>query len=245
MLTPSLLVGVLAITLVLVGCEGEAPAPALPPAAEVVPEVIIEIPSLASKPKVKVSETSIPTPGIPRAAYQYQRDLIRNARVIWGITAPVATFAAQIHQESGWRPDAKSKYASGLAQFTPDTADWISRLYAGELGENQPLNPSWALRALVTYDNRLWHVIEAADDCERMAMTLSSYNGGLGWLQRDTRLARAAGADTRRWFGHVERFSNRAQWAIEENRGYPRRILLKLERVYLSWGPGVQCSGVT
>lgn len=178
---------------------------------------------------------------IPRNALLYRSDLIRNARVIWGLNAPVATFAAQIHQESGWRKDAKSPFATGLAQFTPDTADWISKRYAGELSENQPLNPGWALRALVTYDNHLWRAITAADDCEHMAMTLSSYNGGLGWLQRDIRLTRAAGYDPLRWWGNVEKFSNRAKWAIEENRGYPRRILLVLEKLYLSWGPGAEC----
>ncbi len=205
-------------------------------------EVVDLVPFALAPPAVVTAGAD---PGVPRAAYQYQRDLVRNARVVWGLAAPVATFAAQIHQESGWRADARSKYASGLAQFTPVTADWISKLYVGELGENQPLNPSWALRALVTYDNRLWNLIIAADSCERMAMTLSSYNGGLGWLQRDIKLAREAGADTARWFGSVEHYSNRAQWAIEENRGYPRRILLKLERLYFGWGVGAGCKGIT
>ncbi len=220
---------------------GRRPPDPVPKGEVAEPEVVVS-PSTSEPAIIPPAKTE---PGVPRAAYQYQRDLIRNARVVWGITAPVATFAAQIHQESGWRSDAKSKYASGLAQFTPATADWISKLYAGELGENQPLNPSWALRALVTYDDRLWKVIIAADSCERMAMMLSSYNGGLGWLQRDIKLAREAGADTTRWFGSVEHYSNRAQWAIEENRGYPRRILLKLEKLYMRWGPATGCKGIT
>src|SRR5688572_15590130 len=45
---------------------------------------------------------------IPPDAKRYKRDLIRNARAIWGLDAPTSTFAAQIHQESGWRVDAKS-----------------------------------------------------------------------------------------------------------------------------------------
>ncbi len=65
---------------------------------------------------------------IPREAQQHRRDLTRNARMIWGLDAPVSTFAAQIHQESAWRPDARSPYAHGLAQFTPATADWIGDL---------------------------------------------------------------------------------------------------------------------
>ncbi|ECE5264246.1 lytic transglycosylase domain-containing protein, partial [Salmonella enterica] len=42
----------------------------------------------------------------PQAALQYRDDVIRNARLEWGLSAPVADFAAQLHQESGWRPDA-------------------------------------------------------------------------------------------------------------------------------------------
>ncbi|NGI10110.1 lytic transglycosylase domain-containing protein, partial [Escherichia coli] len=41
----------------------------------------------------------------PQAALQYRDDVIRNARLEWGLSAPVADFAAQLHQESGWRPD--------------------------------------------------------------------------------------------------------------------------------------------
>lgn len=35
------------------------------------------------------------------AQEQYRRDLTRSARLVWGLDAPVATVAAQIHQESG------------------------------------------------------------------------------------------------------------------------------------------------
>jgi soluble lytic murein transglycosylase-like protein len=166
------------------------------------------------------------------------------ARATWGLNAPVATFAAQVHQESGWRPDARSRFAGGLAQFTPDTAEWISQAYAGELGANQPFNPAWALRALVRYDLHLWALIRAVSDCDRMAMALAAYNGGLGWVQRDQRLAVAAGADPMRWWGHVERHTARADWAREENRGYPRRILLQLQPRYKAWGLGVLCPAV-
>ena len=179
---------------------------------------------------------------VPQRAYQYQRDLTRNARLVWGLNAPVATFAAQIHQESAWLPDARSPYANGLAQFTPATADWISEAYPHELGDNRPFNPSWALRALVRYDRHLWSRVDASNECERMAFTLSSYNGGGGWVSRDRKLAEQSGADPNKWFGHVEHYSTRAKWAFEENRAYPRRILLTLEPMYSAWGLGVRCA---
>ena len=60
---------------------------------------------------------------IPAQAERYRALLIREARVVWGMDAPVATFAAQIHQESMWRSDAVSRAgAQGLAQFMPKAA---------------------------------------------------------------------------------------------------------------------------
>lgn len=177
---------------------------------------------------------------VPERAHQYQRELIRNARYVWGLDAPIAVFAAQIHQESGWRPEVSSKYADGLAQFTPATATWIGGVYS-DVGKADPFNPSWALRALVRYDKHLYDRNQAATECDRWAFTLSAYNGGNGWVNRDRRLAAAAGADPMRWWGHVERYSGRAQWAIKENRGYPQRILLVLQPRYLGWGPAIDC----
>ncbi|EHW2218196.1 transglycosylase SLT domain-containing protein [Salmonella enterica subsp. enterica serovar Abony] len=177
----------------------------------------------------------------PQAAQQYRDDVIRNARLEWGLSAPVADFAAQLHQESGWRPDAISPVgAQGMAQFMPATADWISQLVPG-LNSREPFNPAWAIRALVSYDRWLWQRVSAADNCERMAMTLSGYNGGLGWVQRDKRLATQQGLDGTRWFGHVATVNagrSAANW--RENRHYPQRILRELAPRYLTWG-GSSC----
>ncbi|MFE8103581.1 transglycosylase SLT domain-containing protein [Brenneria goodwinii] len=173
----------------------------------------------------------------PAAAQQYRGELIRNARLIWGLNAPVADFAAQIHQESGWNPRAVSPVgAQGLAQFMPVTAQWISGIMP-ELKTKQPFNPAWAIRAMTRYDRWIWQRVNAADDCQRMAMTLSGYNGGLGWVQRDQKLAAQRGLDRQRWFGHVAAVNagrSKANW--RENRHYPQRILLELAPRYLTWG---------
>lgn len=179
---------------------------------------------------------------IPRAALQYRHVLVGNARFVWGMNAPIAVMASQVHQESGWRADARSAYASGLTQFTPATADWISAKFADELGDNQPLNPSWALRALARYDKFLYdRQRTAATDCDRWAFTLSAYNGGEGWVNRDRALAAQRGATPNRWWGHVEKHSPRGAAAFTENRNYPRRILLVRQPPYRAWGPGVNC----
>lgn len=171
---------------------------------------------------------------MPRNALKYQRDLTRNARMIWGLNANVPVLAGQIHQESRWRENAQSKYAGGLAQFTPATAEWISGAY--QLGAAEPFNPAWALRALVTYDKHLWDRSAGKDGCQRWGFTLASYNGGSGWISKERKLARSAGEDEDVWFGGVERFSARAQWAWQENRDYPRKILFQHQPIYQAWG---------
>lgn len=178
---------------------------------------------------------------IPLDAGKYKRELIRNARLVWGLSAPTATFAAQIHQESGWRADAVSPVgARGLSQFMPATATWISGLQIA-LQSNEVGNPQWDIRALVEYDKWLYdRVPDAMTHCEQMAFVLSSYNGGLGWLQKDVALTKVKGDDPAQWFGNVEKYNGgRGAAAFIENRGYPNRILNILERRYRDDGWGI------
>ena len=189
--------------------------------------------------------TLIASAQVPHAANRYRADLTRQARQVWGLDAPVATFAAQIHTESLWRLDAVSPAgARGLAQFMPGTETWINGLYRWQ---GDAMNPTWALRALVTYNRWHWDRIKnTANDCERMAFAMSAYNGGLGWVQRDRALASSKGLDSARYWGAVESVNaGRSAVAIRENREYPRLILKVREPIYQTagWGRGV-CDSV-
>lgn len=176
---------------------------------------------------------------VPAQAQRYRADLTRNAHAVWGLDAPIATFAAQIHQESGWNSAARSAYAGGLAQFTPATATWISGIYARDLGENQPFNPSWALRALVTYDKRLYGQVKGDSDCDRMAFALSAYNGGLGWVYKRQKHSPSPG----KCFAATCEINPGISAANQkENSRYPRVILLKWQPIYARWGRGVSCA---
>lgn len=179
--------------------------------------------------------------GWQRRAALFKPILIRESRVQWGLNAPVPLFAGQIHQESLWIPTAKSKYANGLTQFTPATERWVKRKYPQSLGWGNSNNPRWAIRALVTYDKWLYGRIDALTDCDRFAMTLSAYNGGLGNLQKDKRLTLQRGQSPYRWWGNVENHSRRAKWAFKENRGYPRKIIYQHQPKYLTWGDRKIC----
>lgn len=177
---------------------------------------------------------------IPPDAWQYQRYLTREAQAQFGVTAPVARMAAQIHQESAWRPAVCSHAgACGLAQFIPSTANWMAEMHPRTLAPADPANPLWAIQAQVRYNHWLEQRIDAANDCALWAMLLSAYNGGIGWLGRDRQLAEQDGANKDYWFGQVEKYSQRADWACEENRGYVSRILFDLEPRYSDAGwPG-------
>lgn len=173
--------------------------------------------------------------GIPRDAQRHQATLKREAQRVWGLEAPVATFAAQIHQESRWREDARSPVgAVGLAQFMPATSNWIGGLYAS-LGDRAPTNPTWAIRALVTYDKWLADRVKSVNGCEQMAFALSAYNGGLGWVYKRQKLSPEPG----RCFGATCDINPGVTPASQrENAHYPEVILRRYEPLYAGWGAG-------
>lgn len=177
----------------------------------------------------------VATDQIPAKATAHRLQLRREAQRVWGLDAPVATFAAQIHQESRWRLDAVSPVgAEGLAQFMPKTAGWIGTVDLGLAGA-QTMNPTWSLRALVTYDRWLWVRVKADGDCERMAYVLSSYNGGLGWVYKRQKLSKVPGV----CMGQTCTINPGIHPASQrENELYPRLILLRYEPLYATWGKG-------
>lgn len=183
---------------------------------------------------------------IPRAAQQYRAQLIREARAVWGLSAPVSVFAAQIHTESWWRNDTVSSVgAQGLAQFMPSTAKWLPTV-APETGRPAPFDPRWSLRACVTYDKWLHDRLRPMRGAslaigEHMAFMLSAYNGGLGWVGKDRALAARTGRNPDRWFGHVSDVNaGRNKSAIKENRRYVT-LIFQRQSAYVAagWGPGV------
>lgn len=224
---------VFAFALILIGCkEEQPPQPKVQPPA---PTIILKAEPVIAEPQPLPASPA--APGVPREALRYQRDLVGNARAVWGLNAPVATFAGQVHQESTWKANARSRTgAAGLAQFMPRTSDWISGLYSDELGANEPLNPAWALRALVRYDRYLYDRIGKWEtDCDRVMFSLASYNGGLGWVNK--RMAKSP----RPGHYYTTAFINPgiAPSNQKENEEYAHRIVKRWQPLYLAWGLGV------
>lgn len=174
---------------------------------------------------------------IPQAAHQYRLTLTREARRVWGLSAPVSSFAAQIHQESGWNANARSPVgALGLTQFMPATARWMGSVDP-VLSGGASLNPTWAIRALVVYDKWLWDRLPSANACEQLAFAMSSYNGGLGWALK----RRARSSEPGLCLGKTCAINPGITLANQhENETYPKRILLRIEPAYeaAGWGLG-------
>jgi len=197
--------------------------------------------ALVFPPAARAGENPVPT-----AAARLRGDLVREAHAQWGLDAPVAVLAAQVHQESGWNPEAVSRVgASGLGQFMPATARWWCDQHRYSLADCQPTNPTWALRALVGYDRWLWDRLpEAAQspggDADRMWATLRAYNGGLGNWRAEAALA----AGRRRQ--DIDAACGRARRAAQfcpENLGYPRVILVQRQAIYRTWGGTLDLRG--
>jgi membrane-bound lytic murein transglycosylase MltF len=182
---------------------------------------------------------------IAHRAKQYQRILVGVAYDKWGQTAPIQLLAAQVHQESRWNPTARSKYACGLTQFTPDTAKWISDTYRVSVGPGDCLNPIWALRAQAQY----MYVLQArrspqsATNCDSWRFALWDYNGGPGWTNRDRALTEKLGGNSRNAQEVAPRNAGRKAEFFRENRSYDIGIINKWQPLYKTWGGPVTCLG--
>ncbi len=136
---------------------------------------------------------------------------------------------AQVTVESAWRPDARSRWAAGLAQFTPPTWGDIAPLTDPPCDGAAETDPACSIRAQIVYMVRLLRRYGDSDRRARWAFAQAAYNGGAGWISREKKVcARRLGCDPAGWFDHVERHCVRAGWACEENRAYPRKIVRAL-----------------
>lgn len=176
---------------------------------------------------------------VPPQAIKYRADLVRIAHAEAGLDAPVAMFAAQINQESGWNPEAVSRVgARGMAQFMPATAQWWCDLHKLSAVDCQPSNPVWAMRALVGYDVWLYQRVRGDSDFDRWWAALRAYNGGLGHWQKEA--ASVLPLKGRESIDAACGSGRRHISFCRENLGYPQRILIVLQPRYKGWGREVR-----
>lgn len=136
-----------------------------------------------------------------------------------------AWYAAQIEQESAWRPTAASKYAKGLAQFTPPTWGDIAPLTDPSCVDKPETDPACSVRAQLLYMERLKRSVAKVDAPRLQAFR--AYNGGLGWLRREQRRCAEKPRCNPYSYQDLLDVCVRADWACRENQEYPGRIAAK------------------
>lgn len=179
---------------------------------------------------------------IPQNAYRWRRTLRKEVNAVFGPDYPISIFAAQIHQESYWNEKARSPFAAGLGQQTPQTEKWLNNMFS-ELRAigGGALNGKWSIRALVQYDfwlkprtdptGRYAPKKDKKCNCKDSsrdwwARILAAYNGGLGWVQKETLKAKQLyDCDTSCYFTCTQLACERAEANCEESWSYVERIL--------------------
>lgn len=166
------------------------------------------------------------------ASVAYVPQVTREAQMRFGIPAPVPVILAQIHQESGFNPLAKSASgAMGIMQFMPGTARWVET--ENGWGGMDPYNPVWAIRAGIWFDWYLYERIKVHDtECDRWHFTLSSYNGGMGWMRDRQRHSPQPGS-----WSVTGRINPGISFAAQrENEAYSPRILYVHQPKFAEFG---------
>jgi hypothetical protein len=191
---------------------------------------------------------------LPGEATRLLPVLQAEQRTHWRDMHAPHVLAAQVEQESRWRPDARLHTARedgyGLAQFTVtprfnvvlETIAAHPRELAG-WGMSNVMDPVFQLRAMVLKDRSLWRSITGmATDDDRAAAMLAAYNGGAGSVAKRRATCRGAtGCNANRWWGHAEMHPPQARVAVhgygksfaDINTEYPRLIMRVRAAKYL------------
>jgi len=167
-------------------------------------------------------------------AGRYHHVAMTTWYAVLGQQAPTAMLAAQVHQESHWRPDVSSPYAHGLTQFTMATAQALADQYP-ELRPSMPFNARWALMA------QSYLMRDLNRQLKTWPKALAGYNSGPKWVRRsESMCAEAACCVPDLWFGHTadHQWPTHRDSAYEENRNYVDRIINQLQERYSNAGWG-------
>lgn len=196
---------------------------------------------------------------LPKQAYTLLPQLRIIQEASWP-DAPMPSFlGGQVEQETCpslrhrdcWNPRAQLKtsreWGYGLAQTTIayradgsirfNTQAELRAQYASLRGwsDDDKFNPTYQLTALVEMDHGIYRrVAGAATTPERLAFTLSAYNGGESGVRQDRVLcSHTPGCDPDIWFKNVELYSLKTrkanpgygESAFDINRGYVRNVI--------------------
>lgn len=171
---------------------------------------------------------------LPPGAQLHLPVLVQEIGQSWaGVPFP-SVLAAQIEQESGWKPKAtlnmpaNHELGVGLGQFTKtnrfDALTEMKQKYPAMLkgwSWNNPYDVQYQSRALVLKNRDNYRAITwAKDDYSHMAMMDGAWNSGVGGiLKRRSLCMKIPGCDPGVWFGNMENSSAQSR---KPSNGYKR-----------------------
>lgn len=210
-------------------CSTSSPSP-----PSISPTTVVSQPAPVAMPRTS-------DPRIPQEAQKYRRQIIKAWQFYFGLAESPATGFGQIHQESRFSSTARSSVgATGLAQFMPSTAEWINSVLPPDqkCGTGCPLDPTWAINALSSFDSRLFtvygRVTTAPDD--RWGFSLAAYNAGEGSVKKERAKCDATPrCEPNLWFNHTENVCSRSPANCAETKEYSAIILHKWRPIYQAW----------
>lgn len=201
---------------------------------------------------------------LPPGAIQHLPTLSKEQQSHWPTMTSPSMLAAQVEHETCpslksskcWNPRTELKtsreYGFGLGQLTV-TSRFDNFKEARNLDVSlrdwqfeDRYDPARQLRTMVLMDRNGYRRLTSLvpNESERLAMTFSAYNGGMGGVLSDRRLcAQIAGCDASRWFDHVElhslkqktRMHGYGQSFYQINRGYVRAVMIDRRSRYASY----------
>lgn len=191
---------------------------------------------------------------IPAAATKALLLMLAVEACEFGSQIDTSYYAAQIEAESAWNINAtlrnSREFGAGLSQFTTaynpdgstrfDAAAELRAKYKQELDGFKGAglyDPRLAMRALILKNRDNYTLIQdAADQRNRVAFAMASYNAGSNLVRKDRLLcANTVDCDPAQWYEHVEKqgYQSKARWqgygqsAFDITRGYVRKIEAK------------------
>jgi membrane-bound lytic murein transglycosylase F len=162
---------------------------------------------------------------VDRFSDRYDIYFSKYSKRFFGATYEWRWFKSQAVAESALNPDVVSPVgARSLMQVMPRTWDEIIKRHT--FIQNEPFTPRWAVAAGISYDKTLhnqWKAKRSEND--RIALTMASYNAGLGNILKGQRACTAGGENNCNTWAGIKAYAHAVNtWKDEETKGYIKRI---------------------
>ena len=173
--------------------------------------------------------------GPPKRAQKYE-EVAKWAYTRCGVSPKYRSWlGSQIEAESAYNPQARSIYARGLAQNTPENEEDLLRRYPELRKYANKLDPRWQLLGQCLMMKRLMENLTGSEYKDDFRISARSYNGGVGWIIKERRLARKNSQDPNDYDVLVPLCSEFRGTHCKENLAYSPRIAKYRRMWFMRW----------